>query len=189
MTETDPHGEAGADDALVWYFDLVSPFAWLALPEVEALAREHPVRFRPVVFGALLAHWGQLGPAEIAPKRLHTYRLCQFIAERNGIPLRFPPRHPFRSLEALRLLTALEARPEAVREVGGIWAILDARLATRPWIAGSDFTLADVAYAPHVHRWFNMQFEGRPEAPHLRAWYDRLLARPAYKQHCAITIT
>jgi glutathione S-transferase len=29
-----------------------------------------------------------------------------------------------------------------------------------------------------------MDFE-RPEVPHLRAWYDRLLQRPAYKQHLA----
>jgi 2-hydroxychromene-2-carboxylate isomerase len=89
-----------------WYFDLVSPFAALALPEVEALGC--PVRFRPVVLGALLGHWGTLGPAEVPPKRLHTYRLAQFGAAEAGIPLRFPPRHPFRSLDALRLLAAAE---------------------------------------------------------------------------------
>jgi 2-hydroxychromene-2-carboxylate isomerase len=75
---------------------------------VEALAARRPVRFRPVVFGALLKHWGQLGPAELVPKRLQTYRLVQFRAESEGLPLRFPPRHPFRSLEALRLLAAEE---------------------------------------------------------------------------------
>lgn len=107
--------ESPRDGAAVWYFDVVSPFAYLALPAVEALARRRPVLLRPVVFGAVLAHWGQLGPAEIAPKRLHTYRLCQFMAERAGMPMRFPPRHPFRSLDALRLLAALDGRPDAVR--------------------------------------------------------------------------
>lgn len=103
--------------AIDWYFDVVSPFAYLALRPVEALARRHPVRMRPIVFGALLQHWGQLGPAEIEAKRLHTYRLCLFIAERNDIPMRFPPVHPFRSLEAMRLLAALHGDPEAVRVV------------------------------------------------------------------------
>ncbi len=109
-------------DALVWYYDVVSPFAYLALPAVEALAQRRRVLLRPIVFGAVLTHWGQLGPAEIPPKRLHTYRLCQFIADRARMPFRFPPRHPFRSLDVLRLLTALDSDPAAVRAAFGfIW--------------------------------------------------------------------
>lgn len=105
------------DDAseIVWYFDIVSPFSYLALPAVEVLAARRPLALRPVVLGAMLAHWGVLGPAEVPPKRLHTYRLCRFLADRAGVPMRFPPRHPFRSLESLRLLTALGAPPPAVR--------------------------------------------------------------------------
>ena len=102
---------------ITWYFDAVSPFSYLALPAVEALAARRPVALHPVVLGAILAHWGGLGPAEVPPKRLHTYRLCQFLADRAGVPMRFPPRHPFRSLEAQRLLTALGATPAAVRAV------------------------------------------------------------------------
>lgn len=97
---------------LTWYFDLISPFAYLALPRVLALGE---VELKPIVFGAVLSHWGQLGPAEIAPKRIQTYRQTHFAAEQTGIPFRFPPRHPFRSLEALRLLTALRGDPAAVQ--------------------------------------------------------------------------
>lgn len=97
---------------LTWYFDLISPFAHLALPRVLALGE---VELVPIVFGAVLGHWGQLGPAEIEPKRVQTYRQTQFEADRLGIPLRYPPRHPFRSLDALRLLTALRGDAQAVR--------------------------------------------------------------------------
>ena len=97
---------------LTWYFDLISPFAHLALPRVLRLGE---VELRPIVFGAVLSHWGQLGPAEIEPKRLQTYRQTQFAADQAGIPFRYPPRHPFRSLEALRLLTALRGDPAAVQ--------------------------------------------------------------------------
>jgi len=100
---------------ITWYFDLVSPFAYLALPRVEVLATRHALAMRPIVFGAVLKHWGQLGPAEIAPKRLHTYRLCQFLANQAGLQFRFPPSHPFRSLEAMRLLAACDGEPGAVR--------------------------------------------------------------------------
>ncbi len=114
---------AAADSPATWYFDVVSPFAYLAFPAVLEMARRRPVLLRPIVFAAVLAHWGQLGPAEIPPKRIHTYRLVQFLAERAGMPLRFPPQHPFRSLEALRLITALDGDPVAVQTVFDfIWA-------------------------------------------------------------------
>jgi len=40
----------------------------------------------------------------------------------------------------------------------------------------------------HVHRWFSFNMT-RPPQPHLQAWYERLLARPAYKQHVAMPMT
>ncbi len=112
------------DSGIDWYFDFVSPFAYLALPAVERLAARHPVRFRPVVFGAILQHWGGLGPAEVPPKRRHTYRLCQFLADQAGVPFRFPAAHPFRSLDALCALAATdEPAPADVRAAfDHIWA-------------------------------------------------------------------
>src|SRR5690242_18492611 len=88
----------------IWNFVVISPFAYLALGEIEDLARRTRITYRPILFAALLEHWRHLGPAEIAPKRLHTYRLCVFEAERRGIPFRFPPHHPFNPLKPLRLL-------------------------------------------------------------------------------------
>jgi len=101
----------------IWYFDVVSPFSYLALAEIESLAQSISIRYRPILFAALLEHWDHLGPAEIPPKRIHTYRLCVFEAHRRGIAFRFPPHHPFNPLKALRLLVALEADPGAVRTV------------------------------------------------------------------------
>jgi 2-hydroxychromene-2-carboxylate isomerase len=100
-----------------WFFDVISPFSYLALGEIEELARTITIHYRPVLFAALLSHWKHLGPAEIPPKRLHTYRLCVFEAERRGIRFRFPQSHPFNPLKALRLIAALDAAPNAVRTV------------------------------------------------------------------------
>jgi glutathione S-transferase len=71
----------------------------------------------------------------------------------------------------------------AVKDAAKMWGIVDAQLARHPYVVGDSLTLADMTYGPHVHRWFNMQFEGRPAAPHLRAWYERLQTHPAYKTH------
>jgi 2-hydroxychromene-2-carboxylate isomerase len=87
-----------------WYFDYVSPFAYLQVAIHREIFREWPgLRLRPVVFGALLDRWGQRGPAEIVSKRRFTYDHVQWLARHHGVPLRFPPRHPFLSLGALRL--------------------------------------------------------------------------------------
>ena len=100
---------------VTWYFDVISPFAYLALGEVEALGRTAPLAYRPVLLAGVLNHWGQLGPAEIGPKRVHTYRMCVFEAARRSLAFRLPPTHPFNPLQALRLLVALDADPAAVR--------------------------------------------------------------------------
>lgn len=100
----------------IWYFDLISPFAYLALTKLDAIEELRPVVMKPIVFGAVLKHWGQLGPAEIAPKRVHTYRLATHLAQALGVPFRFPPSHPFNPIAMLRLLTALDGQEGAVRE-------------------------------------------------------------------------
>lgn len=93
---------------LVWYFDVISPFAALAIPEMEALSAQHGVVFRPVLFAGLLKAFGHLGPAEIPAKRTQTYRIVQWIADNRGIPFRAPPAHPFNPLALLRLLCVRE---------------------------------------------------------------------------------
>lgn len=100
-----------------FYFDPVSPFAFLMWKHLREDDLGLEIRPVPVLLGALLSHWGLIGPAEVPPKRAQTYRMCQWLADRNGIPLRFPDTHPFRSVEALRLLIAVDARVDAVDAV------------------------------------------------------------------------
>ncbi len=83
--------------------------------------------------------------------------------------------------------TAIDA---AFVELGRIYGILDAALARhgQGYLAGPDYTLADIAVGPHLHRWFQFPMT-RPHQPHLEAWYQRLLARPVYRTHCAVPLT
>ena len=93
---------------LNFWFDPISPFAHLAferLPQaLEGLS--YSVTYRPVLFAALLAHWGQKGPAEIESKRAWTFRHVHWLAHRHGIVLQTPAQHPFNPLAHLRLLLA-----------------------------------------------------------------------------------
>ncbi len=72
----------------------------------------------------------------------------------------------------------------AVTEATKPWTIIDAALANAPFIAGETLTLADMVFGPHVHRWFVMPIE-RAALPHLRQWYERLLALPLYATYIA----
>jgi 2-hydroxychromene-2-carboxylate isomerase len=60
---------------------------------------------------------GQLGPAEIPGKREFTYRFVQWQASQQGVPLRFPPAHPFNPLSALRLCIAAGSSWDAIERI------------------------------------------------------------------------
>ncbi len=97
-----------------WYFDLVSPFSYLHYHGLQPLRERLRIEPVPVLFAGMLKHWDTKGPAEILPKRLHTYQYCVWAASRQGLPFRMPPRHPFNPLAAQRLLVALGASDAVV---------------------------------------------------------------------------
>jgi 2-hydroxychromene-2-carboxylate isomerase len=100
-----------------WYFDFISPFSYLQLERFDLLPRDVDVVLRPILFAGLLKHWQHKGPAEIPAKRRFTYRFVQWQADSQGIPLRFPPAHPFNPIKALRLAIALGCSREAVVKI------------------------------------------------------------------------
>ena len=100
-----------------WYFDFISPFAYLQSEVLGRFDGKLAIRPLPVLFAGLLRHWGQKGPAKMATKRRFTYRQVQWLAEKNGIPFRFPPQHPFNPVRALRAAVALGSSLEAIHEI------------------------------------------------------------------------
>jgi len=62
-------------------------------------------------------------------------------------------------------------------------AMLDAQLAAGgPYVLGADFTLADVVLGLSVHRWAAAPL-AHAELPAVRAYYERLSARPGFMAH------
>lgn len=108
-----------------WYFDFISPYSYLQNAALGRIATQVEIRRRPVLFAGLLERWGQLGPAEIVPKRDWTFLHCTWLADRHGVPLTMPTMHPFNPLPLLRLSHAL----------GNTAAVVD-RLFAFVWIDG-----------------------------------------------------
>jgi 2-hydroxychromene-2-carboxylate isomerase len=93
---------------ITFYLDFISPFAYLAFEQLPVALKgiSYSVTHKPVLFGAILKHHGQLGPAEIAPKCDWTYRHVLWLAHSLGVPLQMPASHPFNPLGLLRLAVA-----------------------------------------------------------------------------------
>ena len=111
-----------------FFFDPVSPYAWLAgtrLEELEARTGKIIV-VRPILFAGLLKAHGHLGPAEIPAKRRYIFRDVMRRASDYGLTLQGPPEHPFNPLKALRIATAIDAdtqrRAFAVNAMNAAWS-------------------------------------------------------------------
>ncbi|MBW2725786.1 MAG: 2-hydroxychromene-2-carboxylate isomerase [Deltaproteobacteria bacterium] len=106
-----------------FYFDYLSPYAYLAATEIPDLCARHgaELRLRPVLFAGLLDHWGQRGPAEIRPKAMHTIRDVLRRALLRGTTCSMPKHHPFNPLSALRVSLAEVAGDNQARVMNAIF--------------------------------------------------------------------
>jgi 2-hydroxychromene-2-carboxylate isomerase len=96
---------------ITFHLDFISPYAYLAFERLPIALQglSYAVEYRPVLFAGFLKHHGQLGPAEIQPKRDWTYRQVLWLAHVHGIPMQLPAAHPFNPLALLRLAVACGA--------------------------------------------------------------------------------
>lgn len=115
-----------------FYFDYLSPYAYFAWRQIRPLCQNYGVDLNPhpVVFGKLLDHWGQLGPAEIAPKKTALYKYCYRYATQHGFEFDPPRYHPYNPLPSLRLSLAEVGAEQQVK-------IID-RLFCAGWSEGAD---------------------------------------------------
>ncbi len=90
---------------------------------------------------------------------------------------------------------ALVRTPVAQRDMAAIqqdadaeavqWRIVDAQLATRRFIEGDQFTLADIALGAYARRWFGVEGIRKPHLPQLERWFAELASRPGFAQFVA----
>jgi 2-hydroxychromene-2-carboxylate isomerase len=109
---------------LDFYFDFISPYAYLGWTQIHEIANRHgrEVRAIPVLFAAMLKHSGTLGPAEIPLKRIYIFKDTIRTARHVGVPFTAPPSHPFNPLLALRVATVEPSREVIDALYRAIWA-------------------------------------------------------------------
>jgi glutathione S-transferase len=74
-------------------------------------------------------------------------------------------------------------RDEALKVIAAPFRVLDAALAKTPYLIGDDFTVADLNVAAVISRAVDMDLS---HVPHLKAWLNRCLERPAARRALAL---
>ena len=66
-------------------------------------------------------------------------------------------------------------------EAKRLYGVMDKRLHTSPWIGGKSYSIADMAIFPWLRSWQNQGIDW-VDYPHLKAWFDKIAARPAVQK-------
>ncbi len=95
---------------LEFFYDIASPYTYLASTQVEAVAADAgaEVRWRPMLLGGVFKATGNTMPGLLPPRARYMLRDLERWAGWYGVSLRFPTTFPPRTLTMMRALTALE---------------------------------------------------------------------------------
>lgn len=129
-----------ATTAVEFYFDPVSPYAWLATEQLDRITEAGGrIVCHPVLFAALLNAHSTKGPAEVPAKRSYVMRDVMRQAARLGLSFRGPPTHPFNPLPALRAIYSVKEDSQRL--------LLTRELLSAVWSKGLDVANPDALRA------------------------------------------
>ena len=97
-----------------FYYDLVSPYSYLAHREVSRICGENgaELSLKPMLLGAVHNAVGLQAPIEIEAKARYQARDIRRWAEHYGLPMDFPEPFPLRTLKTMRAAMFLKERGE-----------------------------------------------------------------------------
>ena len=85
-----------------FYFDFISPYAYLAYKKIQSLPKDIKIKYKPVLLGALHNLEGITAPAFIKPKLKHMISDCDLIANKNESNFFWNSKFPINSLNIMR---------------------------------------------------------------------------------------
>jgi GST-like protein len=123
----------------------------------------------------LAAKTGRFLPADLRGR----YRTLEWLMFQMGsVGPMLGQTHHFR-------LYAPEKIPYAIdrysNEAKRIYGVLDARLKTSTFVAGDEYTIADIAIFPWLRSWQNQGIDW-VDFPYVKAWFDGIAERPAVQR-------
>jgi GST-like protein len=115
---------------------------------------------------------GRLMPSDTRGK----YEVLQWLMfQMGGVGPMLGQTHHFRVYAPDRIAYAIERYSNEARR---LYRVMDDRLAKSRYIAGHDYSIADIAIFPWLRSWKNQGIDWA-DYPHLKGWFDEIAARPA----------
>jgi GST-like protein len=111
------------------------------------------------------------------------YAVLQWLMfQMGGVGPMLGQAHHFRVDARQKIDYAIERYTNETRRLYGV---MDRQLASHTHIAGRNYSVADIAIFPWLRRWEDQGVDWS-DFPHLKAWFDRVAARPAVKRGVAV---
>ena len=118
---------------------------------------------------------GKLLPPDVHGK----YEVLQWLMfQMGGVGPMLGQAHHFRIYAPERIDYAVN---RYTNEAKRLYGVINKRLAVRTYIAGKDYSIADIAIFPWLRSWKNQGVE-MSDYPHLKGWFDEIAARPAVQR-------
>lgn len=131
-------------EPIEFYFDLISPYGYLASTQIEAVAERHgrSVDWRPVLLGVTVMKIMGMKPLLETPlKGAYLYQDAPRVAAMLGVPFRHHGLKGINSVAALRAFVWLKSQDE------GLALQFARRMYERLWVRGEDITAPEAAAA------------------------------------------
>jgi len=118
---------------------------------------------------------GKFLPTDVRGK----YEVLQWLMfQMGGVGPMLGQAHHFRIYAPERIDYAVN---RYTNEAKRLYTVINKRLAARTYIAGKDYSIADIAIFPWLRSWKNQGVE-MSDYPHLKGWFDEIAARPAVQR-------
>jgi glutathione S-transferase len=70
-----------------------------------------------------------------------------------------------------------------------VWRVVERYLATRRFIEGDQFTIADIALGAYARRWLGVEGVTKPDLPNVARWFAQFADRPGFVKFIAPPMT
>jgi GST-like protein len=107
------------------------------------------------------------------------YEMLQWLMfQMGGVGPMLGQAHHFRIYAPEKIDYAVDRYTNEARRLYGV---MNNRLARSKYIAGPEYTIADIAVFPWLRSWKNQGIDWN-DFPHLKKWFDEIAARPAVQR-------
>lgn len=118
------------------------------------------------------------------PAGLHDrYEVLQWLMfQMGGVGPLLGQAHHFRVYAPEKIAYAID---RYTNEAKRLYGVMNKRLANVRYIAGADYSIADIAIFPWLRSWKNQGIDWN-DYPHLKGWFDEIASRPAVQRGVAV---